>query len=235
MKKYFFALLLIVFITPSVVFASWWNPISWKVFKKKEIVPQVQVEKQKTPEEKISDLQKQLDDLKKQQPIPTSNTTYPIIKKEVKKNIPAVDELASLKAQNQAKLEAEAKIRAEQHALSKAQILAQQEIEIRQQAQEQANQKAAAFQQELEQKQALLTEMKANCDNPINQVKTEILQLKSDYYVKYKAIGDNCRGCTTAGVQGQYDGLLRVTNQKIDELNLKIQQIALQCSIKYGN
>lgn len=31
MKKYFMVLLLVIFITPSIVFASWWNPISWFV------------------------------------------------------------------------------------------------------------------------------------------------------------------------------------------------------------
>jgi len=29
MKKYFIVLLLIILISPSIVFASWWNPISW--------------------------------------------------------------------------------------------------------------------------------------------------------------------------------------------------------------
>jgi len=32
MKKYILVILLIVFITPSVVFASWWNPFSWDIF-----------------------------------------------------------------------------------------------------------------------------------------------------------------------------------------------------------
>lgn len=38
MKKYLSVLLLIVFIVPSVAFASWWNPFSWKIFHKKEVV-----------------------------------------------------------------------------------------------------------------------------------------------------------------------------------------------------
>lgn len=32
MRKYITFLLLLVFIVPSVAFASWWNPLSWKVF-----------------------------------------------------------------------------------------------------------------------------------------------------------------------------------------------------------
>lgn len=98
-----------VLIIPSVAFASWWNPLSWNIFSflhKKEVIPQVQVEVQKTPEEKINELQKQLDDLKKQQPTSTSATTIPAIK-EVKKTAP-VDNSAIIKKQVEATLKAKA-------------------------------------------------------------------------------------------------------------------------------
>lgn len=62
MKKYLLILFLIVFIIPSIALASWWNPFSWKIFQKKQTVHQAQ--EQKTPEEKINELQKQIDDLK---------------------------------------------------------------------------------------------------------------------------------------------------------------------------
>ena len=71
MKKYISILILALFIIPSVALASWWNPFTWKIFKKKEPAPQVQVvntEKEKTSEDKIKDLQKQLDDLKSKKP-----------------------------------------------------------------------------------------------------------------------------------------------------------------------
>lgn len=42
MKKYLTILFLIVFITPSIAYASWWNPFSWKVFNKS---PEVKIEK----------------------------------------------------------------------------------------------------------------------------------------------------------------------------------------------
>lgn len=91
MKKYLSLLFLIVLIVPSIAFASWWNPFSWNIFSKKEVVQKIQVEEQqKTPEEKITELQKQLDDLKNQQSptiVPTSiitqdktGTTKPSIK-----------------------------------------------------------------------------------------------------------------------------------------------------------
>ena len=95
MKKYFLALFLLTFIVPSIAFASWWNPFSWSMFHKKEVTPQVQVETQKTPEEKINDLQKQLDDLKKQQQVSTPTTTAPVVKKEVKKTTPVVIPVAT--------------------------------------------------------------------------------------------------------------------------------------------
>src|SRR3989344_4324018 len=39
MKRYSLCLLLIVFLTPSIAFASWWNPFSW--FKKQVVQPPV--------------------------------------------------------------------------------------------------------------------------------------------------------------------------------------------------
>jgi hypothetical protein len=50
MKKYISVLFLLTFIIPSIAFASWWNPFTWKIFQKEQ-VSQVQVEK--TLEEKI--------------------------------------------------------------------------------------------------------------------------------------------------------------------------------------
>lgn len=79
MKKYLLALLLAVIIVPSVAFASWWNPLSWSIFHRTEVVPSTQLEIQKTPEEKIDELQKQLDNLKRQTR-PTVTQT-PVVKK----------------------------------------------------------------------------------------------------------------------------------------------------------
>ncbi len=83
MKKSLVVLFLIAFVIPSVAFASWWNPFTWKIFQKKEPAPQVQVETQKTPEEKITELQKQVDDLKKQQTNPPAAATTPVAEKKI--------------------------------------------------------------------------------------------------------------------------------------------------------
>lgn len=98
MKKLQLLLLPIALVIPMTVSALWWNPFTWKVFQRREIVPQVQMETLKTPEEKINELQKQLDDLKKQQATSTPTVIppapTPVVKKEVKKTnsvtIPAV-------------------------------------------------------------------------------------------------------------------------------------------------
>ncbi len=86
MKKYLSILLLIVFIIPSIASASWWNPFSWKVFHKKQTPQEVQVIQEKNPNERINELQKQLDELKNQKPITTSQEIIPTAKKEVIKN-----------------------------------------------------------------------------------------------------------------------------------------------------
>src|SRR6185369_2071206 len=90
MKKYFLVILLVIFITPSIAFASWWNPLSWFngwTFNKEESAPQVQVEIQKTPEEKITELQKQIDDLKKEQASPSPTPKAPVVEKKISPTI----------------------------------------------------------------------------------------------------------------------------------------------------
>lgn len=86
MKKYLLILFLIVFIIPSIAFASWWNPFSWFnswTFHKTETIPQEQVEIQKTSEEKISELQKQVDDLKNQK---LNSDSPPVVNNTQKKS-----------------------------------------------------------------------------------------------------------------------------------------------------
>lgn len=73
MRKYITVLLIAVFIVPSVAFASWWNPLSWKFFhflNKKEPVKNEQSlnnEATNNPTEEIQALEKKLAELKKEQ------------------------------------------------------------------------------------------------------------------------------------------------------------------------
>src|SRR5690606_17065016 len=97
-------------IVPQIALAAWWNPFTWKVFQREETSPQVQVEI-KTHEEKINELQRQLDDLKSEQSVAT---TTPVVKQEVKKEEPVIDNSVIIQAQIKAQVEAELKAKADQ-------------------------------------------------------------------------------------------------------------------------
>lgn len=84
MKKYI-SIIIIVFIVPSIAFASWWNPFSWNIFSflhKKDVVPQAQIiETQTTPENIIIETEPEIT------PTPVQEN------KEVKKDTPVVNNL----------------------------------------------------------------------------------------------------------------------------------------------
>lgn len=116
MKKNPYKLFIVVItsflIVPQMALAAWWNPFTWKIFQKKEPILQVQVETE-TSEEKINELQKQLDDLKNQQ----SATITPVIRQETKKEVPMTDNSAVIQAQIKAQAEVELKAKLAQEAL----------------------------------------------------------------------------------------------------------------------
>lgn len=118
MKKYLSILFLLVLMVPSIALASWWNPLSWFNnwnFHKTEIVSQTEVEKQKTAEEKIIELQRQLDEIKNQKENSIS-ATMPIQKENIK-NAPFVDNSEIIKKQVQAQVDIAIKAKTEQDAL----------------------------------------------------------------------------------------------------------------------
>lgn len=85
MKKYLLVLLLVLVI-PSVALASWWNPLSWKIFSflNKNEQPKIeQVVEQKSSDEKITELQKQINNLKEK---PANTTVGDIVKKDSNNN-----------------------------------------------------------------------------------------------------------------------------------------------------
>ena len=91
--KYILVLLLVIFITPSLAFASWWNPGSWRFFDflhKKEVqISQVQpVVVDKNYEDKINELQRQIEELKSSKIEPSVNTTTnDQIKSQIEKEV----------------------------------------------------------------------------------------------------------------------------------------------------
>jgi hypothetical protein len=110
MKKYLLTLLVITFVVPSIAFASCWNPFSWnwKALFTSPAKEEVHIEKQ-TPEIK---------------PVDKPTTIIPSIK-EIKKDVPIIDNSIAQKKEAQVKLEAELKLKAEQDAL----ILKQKTLE----------------------------------------------------------------------------------------------------------
>lgn len=85
MKKYLYVFVLCVLLVPSLVFASWYNPLSWDIFHKTQtltVSPTINTEPIKTPDEKIPELKShQL----------TSTSTVKIVKKTpVQTSIPVV-------------------------------------------------------------------------------------------------------------------------------------------------
>lgn len=105
MKKYFLLFLLAILITPTVSFAAWWNPFIWRVFQKKQTTSQM-VGIQNTPEEKIIELQKELDQLKKQSEskpavVPTETKKLHSIQSSVKIVPKKVDSVKDVEVQKQ--------------------------------------------------------------------------------------------------------------------------------------
>ena len=69
-RKYTLIILLIIIISPTVAFASWWNPASWGVFgflHKKVALQSSQNVLEKNYEDKINELQKQIEELRNNQ------------------------------------------------------------------------------------------------------------------------------------------------------------------------
>lgn len=112
-------------------------------------------------------------------------------------------------------------------------ILRKQKEQEQEAARIAAEQEAQRLQDELTKKQALIAQMKSECDDPINQLKQQSLTIKSDYYVKVAEIKNKL--ASMSSINGQIAKLTDDTNAQLAQINNQISQIALQCSIKYGN
>lgn len=114
MKKYIALSLLVIFIIPSVAFASWWNPFSWKVFSflsKNNQNPKIEeMNKEVLPDtaSEIEALEKRLGELKKQQmevAVPGKATS-------------AIEDKAALIAEIKSQVTSELKAKAKEEALA---------------------------------------------------------------------------------------------------------------------
>lgn len=87
MKKYFLIVLLMICTFPSIAFAAWWNPFSWFDnwnFSKKETSSTQEVEIQEKAENKINELQAQIDELKNKQQESVPSVTEVTASKTIK-------------------------------------------------------------------------------------------------------------------------------------------------------
>lgn len=82
MKKFILVLFLLIMIIPSIALASWWNPFSWKIFHKKEIVvPTLTIQPTSVNTEEIQQLKKEIEELKNQVSPTKEASITPTIKK----------------------------------------------------------------------------------------------------------------------------------------------------------
>lgn len=183
MKKHLLSLVLLSFLVPSVTFAAWWNPLSWfnNWGSKKEIVEEKLFQEQKTQEEKISELEKQVSELKKEQ----KNTMVPVVKK-TEKETQSSDNSDFIQTQQKAKMEAEARTKLEQEALivkQKEETEKQKKLEeLRIEAEKQKTEKQA-IQDEYNKKQQKL-----------NEVNKKIVELNAKYLKDIENCTESLRG-----------------------------------------
>lgn len=105
-----------------------------------------------------------------------------------------------------------------------------EEAEIR----EKVAQEAAYLKQQIAEKQALLERMNTECTIPINNLKQQVIDVKSKYFSDLDAL-NKTTGITTFHYNNMSTSLLNAANTKIQDLNNQISQKALQCKIKFGN
>ncbi len=114
MKKYIIVLFLTVFIVPSIAFASWWNPFSWKIFNHKTEVSVVAP----IPEPVIDNTSaNNAEEVQKPKQQPEIIATPKKINKEIKTVTPVINNSEIIKKQVQEQIEITLKAKAEQDAL----------------------------------------------------------------------------------------------------------------------
>lgn len=93
-NKYLLAIILAICIVPSVALASWWNPLSWKIFQKREVPVQEIIKDSSVDAQtaKIIELQKQINDLKKLIPVKVTPSIKPPTVLIVQPQIPPISQ-----------------------------------------------------------------------------------------------------------------------------------------------
>jgi len=208
MKKYISIVSLLLILVPSIALASWWNPLTWFnnwTFQKQEKVQNEEM--QKTSEKKINELQKELDELKNKQKDSTSETTKDI--NGVKKIIPSIDNssaiklkaekdalMVSQKLEEQARIDAELKAKAEQDTLNQQRLEEQEKID--------------------RQNQAIIKAEEEKLD-ALNEINLKITNLNAKYLKDKAEMELNKQGMSSAGLNSTLNDL---HNKYINDYNL---------------
>ena len=214
-------LVIAIVLVPQITFASWWNPLSWNIFSflhKKEAVTQVQKIEEKTPEEKINELQKQVNDLKNNQQ--TIKIEAKPVVKEIKKIVPVVDNSAIIKAEIKAKIDAELKLKAEQEAIVVRQKAEQDALVARQKEEEQAR---------IDEENQARLEAEKEKSNALKAINLKIANLNAKYAKDSAEMKLNKGGSFGGVMQSSLDSLY---TKYLDDYNALTAEYQL---VKYSN
>lgn len=224
MKKVLIALFLLIIIYPTITFASWWNPFTW--FKNTQPIKQktnqiqnnipvnttqkqtdVKLEK-KIPKIKIDNITSKIKEKTTSTIIyPTSvSIPTPVLNIDICKNIEG----------NQTFVPDNMYVDKDNCFVQKQQVLPQQE---QQPSQEQI-------------RDAQIKTLNLEYNLKINNLKQQIIDIKNQYYIDLKNI--QSRPESLDFQQGQSLKLLNDSNDKIDQINLQIQQLYLDYMNKFN-
>ena len=93
MRKYLLIMVLVIFVIPTIAFASWWNPFDWSIFHRTDIKTQILEKRIQELESKLNNNVVTIATTTSIQEIiiATTTATTTVVKKEVKKIIPTND------------------------------------------------------------------------------------------------------------------------------------------------
>ncbi len=218
-KKYLLVVLLTACIAPSVASAAWWNPLSWKIFQKREVPVQEIVKNSSEDDQalKIEDLQKQIDDLKKSNTVPKNIILPAVVPVQVIQKPLIVVPVIPKKTVEDINAETEKKVQLEEQARIDQNKKVEPQKEIAPE-----NTKKQQFKEDEEKKLHILNE------------KVDALTEKYDHV--YAEIERNEIGAMQSGVDVRLDVLHTKYVNDLKSLNDQIQQVELYYHPNmYGN
>lgn len=199
MKKYILVIVLMSFIIPSVALASWWNPFTWNIFKRKVTPPVEVVVQEPVATSAVEKLEVKEESKKEVKQLPIISTSKKL--QEVPKITPVVAPVITPVAPPPAPVgptEAETKLYEQKLKELEAIRLKQKQLDT-------------------------LTE---KYNNDMDKIDQEILDIKTKFY---KDVDANYNNPNVIGpvADRRYTALLNEANTKIDLLIIKSQQLSL--------